>query len=186
MNPPPPHTLRELLQELGRVLMNICNLTPNGVVVFFPSYAYEEQAFNHLEATGILRKLEEKKRVFRESKGSVSVNEILEQYSAHCKPDPEAAHTGALLTSVIGGKLSEGINFSDHLARCVVVVGLPYPNREDPVLQQKMRFLDEQQQLRRRQSGPAPAGSASGSRSGSAGEAYYQNLCMRAGEFVFA
>ena len=48
---------------------------------------------------------------------------------------------GAVLFSVINGKLSEGINFSDELARCVVVVGLPYPDVRDPVLQEKMRYV---------------------------------------------
>lgn len=35
---------------------------------------------------------------------------------------------GACIACVIGGKLSEGINFNDDLARAVIIIGLPYPN----------------------------------------------------------
>lgn len=35
-----------------------------------------------------------------------------------------------MLVCVIGGKLSEGINFTDDLARSVVVFGLPYPSNK--------------------------------------------------------
>jgi hypothetical protein len=38
----------------------------------------------------------------------------------------------------------QGINFSDDLARCVVMVGLPYPDRTDLELAQKMAYLDQQ------------------------------------------
>lgn len=47
-----------------------------------------------------------------------------------------------LCPAVVGGKLSEGINFANRLGRCVVVLGLPYPNPDDPELVERMAFLD--------------------------------------------
>jgi len=44
---------------------------------------------------------------------------------------------------VIGGKLSEGINFSDELARTLIVVGLPYPNSQSIEIQEKMKYFDK-------------------------------------------
>jgi len=50
----------------------------------------------------------------------------------------------ALLISVIGGRLSEGINFKDELGSCVAVVGMPYPNLMAPEIKAKMKFYDKQ------------------------------------------
>ena len=45
---------------------------------------------------------------------------------------------GAVLLSVVGGKMSEGINIYDGLGRCVLMVGLPYGNPSELSLQEKM------------------------------------------------
>ena len=67
---------------------------------------------------------------------------------------------GGLLFCVVGGKLSEGINFSDNMARCVVIVGLPFPNPHDVELNMHMDFAN--------------------SVSPGAGRRMYEGLCMRA------
>ena len=57
--------------------------------------------------------------------------------------------------------MSEGINFSDDLGRCVVMLGLPYANIMSPELKEKMNYYEKQQ------------GSGKG-------RFYYENLCMKA------
>lgn len=45
----------------------------------------------------------------------------MEEYSMKAKS------TGAVMFCVCRGKISEGIDFADELARAVVVIGIPYP-----------------------------------------------------------
>ncbi|KAH8289737.1 hypothetical protein KR054_010194 [Drosophila jambulina] len=144
----------EMLQELGMILQNLCQVIPGGVVCFLPSYDYLDKVYKHLELSGCLERISNKKSVFREVSGSA--DQLLEKYSKAIK-----AGSGALLLSVVGGKLSEGLNFADDLGRAVLVVGLPYPNRKSPELEQRMRHLDEKL-------GPG------------SGNEFYENLCLKA------
>lgn len=57
--------------------------------------------------------------------------------------------------------MSEGINFSDAMARCVVMLGLPYANVASAELREKMAWLDKTQ-------------------GHGAGRNYYEALCMKA------
>jgi len=63
------------------VLVNLCTIVPDGVVVFFPSYAYESQVFARWSESGLLARLEAKKRVFREPTGSSKADSVFRTYS---------------------------------------------------------------------------------------------------------
>ena len=51
------------LNELGRILINVCNVVPAGIVCFFPSYEYENTVYEHWRKNEIISKLELKKKV---------------------------------------------------------------------------------------------------------------------------
>ena len=46
------------------------------------------------------------------------------------------------MMGVCRGKLSEGIDFSDDAARCVIMVGIPYPQKNDPNVIMKKHYLE--------------------------------------------
>ncbi|ETI37714.1 hypothetical protein F441_16253 [Phytophthora nicotianae CJ01A1] len=149
----------EALDELGRILLNLSRIVPGGIVVFFPSYRFEENAVRRWLATNLYEQIQAKKAIFSEPKKSDELAEVLMQYSAACSRGNRSGN-GAMLLSVVGGKMSEGINFSDELARCVVMVGMPYPNARDAELVAKMAFLDK--------------------RNPGSGRQFYKSLCMKA------
>ncbi|XP_053175106.1 ATP-dependent DNA helicase DDX11 [Scomber japonicus] len=156
-----------MMDETGRILSNICNVVPGGVVCFFPSYEYSRRIVSHWEASGTLTRLANKKKIFQEPKKASQVEQVLNEFSRcirRCVQDGGTL-TGALLFSVVGGKMSEGINFSDDLGRCVVMVGMPYPNIKSPELQEKMTYLDKHLC---HSGGKSP------------GQALIENLCMKA------
>ncbi|CAK7232299.1 ATP-dependent DNA helicase chl1 [Sporothrix bragantina] len=161
-----------VLKDLGAALLNLCTVVPDGVVVFFPSYGYLDEvveAWKKVDADSAGRgsvwdRLQGKKAVFLESKGASS-DDVLAAYSSAIldekKDTKEPRRNGALLLSVVGGKMSEGINFADRLGRCVVIVGLPFPNAHAPDWKARMEYI--------------------ASKSGEeAARAYYENACMRA------
>ena len=49
---------------------------------------------------------------------------------------------------VCRGRLSEGLDFKDRRGRCVIIVGIPFPNAGDPKIILKRHYLDERRQLR--------------------------------------
>jgi chromosome transmission fidelity protein 1 len=128
---------KQTLDELHGVLSQACQLVPHGLVCFFTSYAYMDSVLAAWRQSGQLAQINRSKPVMTESRSATESEAV---WTAYCAA--AATPRGAMLLCVMGGKLSEGINFSDHLARCVVVVGMPYPDLRDPILQEKLKHSD--------------------------------------------
>ncbi|XP_019853718.1 PREDICTED: ATP-dependent DNA helicase DDX11-like isoform X2 [Amphimedon queenslandica] len=160
---------KQMIIELGRTISNIVTIVPGGVVCFFPSYEYEKLVFNIWEKNGLLDRIANKKQIFREPKLASQAELVLSQYARCIEYNggiSVSSLTGALMSCVVGGKLSEGINFSDNLGRCVIMVGLPYPNIKSPELIEKMEYLNSTQKVDVSSKSP--------------GQMHYDNLCMKA------
>ncbi|CAJ0944270.1 unnamed protein product, partial [Mesorhabditis belari] len=140
-----------LIHSIGEMIAQLISKVPNGCVIFFPSYDYLDFFVEQSRKNGNLQKIQKLKDLFTESRASS--NDLLTRYS-----EKAVQERGALLCAVIGGKLSEGINFSDSLGRAVFIIGMPYPNKNSPELKERMRFAESQR-----------AGSAS---------RLYESLCM--------
>lgn len=165
-----------MITELGRILVNLCEIVPDGVVVFFPSYDYLAQVSavwkEASSAPSIISSLSKLKGVFEEVKGN-PVEELLQQYSQSIDHGK-----GGLLLSVVGGKLSEGINFSDKLGRAVVAVGLPFPNMGSAEWRAKIEHIERITCERHKEEGLSESRSKDLGKA--AGRDFYENACMRA------
>jgi chromosome transmission fidelity protein 1 len=133
-----------MLSDLFLILTQINRIVSYGVVIFFPSYSYLDFVLQHWKSSplGLFRQLQALKPIYLDTRSPSSDSgnnpDIWRDYSTAATTSPR----GACLFSVIGGRLSEGINFSDNLARCVAIVGMPYPDRNDPVLKEKLRYSE--------------------------------------------
>lgn len=155
-----------LARSLGHCLVDLMKCIPDGVVVFFPSYKFLNETEKQWKELGILDEMVKVKgKVFLEPSSSSDTDKVLNNYTKAIK-----IANGAVLLSVVGGKLSEGINFLDELARAVIMIGLPYPNLMSGELIAKKTFI-EQQTIKK-------SGSAFEAKEN--GRNFVENICMRA------
>ncbi|CAB4062059.1 BRIP1 [Lepeophtheirus salmonis] len=114
-----------------KLFLEICNSIQNGILLFLPSYRLLNKLRERWEQTGISDKIQETKRLLQEPRFAHEFENTLRDYTDAANY-PEGQQNGAILMAVCRGKVSEGIDFADNMARAVVCVGIPFPNARDP------------------------------------------------------
>ncbi|CDR97797.1 DNA excision repair helicase, putative [Babesia bigemina] len=125
-----------VLRNYGNLLIELCKNIPDGVVCFFPSYAYMELIVSHWYECGIIATIMEHKLIFMETKDVVTTTLALHNYRKACD-----VGRGGLFLSICRGKVAEGIDFDRHYGRCVVLIGVPFQYTLSRVLKARLDFM---------------------------------------------
>jgi hypothetical protein len=117
---------------------------PDGVLLAFQSYAQKEAVLKFWKECGVYEEIQKHKPVFEEAPNNFEMARMMTRYNDAVMqaPTPMRPTGGALLVAVCRGKLCEGIDFTDRQCRLVIMVGIPYPQKQDLRVMLKQDFLD--------------------------------------------
>lgn len=127
-----------MIQSYGLAVLEYAQVIPDGLVVFFPSYEWMRVCLEAWARLGT--DLERYKKIFVEPRAATVLPSFLESYRGWLDARPRI---GALLFAVMGGRLSEGINFSDAYGRGILILGLPVPNIGNVELVERMNYYEQ-------------------------------------------
>jgi Rad3-related DNA helicase len=132
------------LEDLGRTVAAFASCVPDGVLLAFQSYAQKEAVLKAWRQTGIFDEIQKQKPVFEEPPSHFQMKEMMHRFNDAVlqMPTPSRPTGGAMLMAVCRGKLCEGIDFTDRQCRLVILIGVPYPARNDLRVMLKQNFLD--------------------------------------------
>ena len=132
-----------IVRNYGSMLVEFAKITPDGMVVFFPSYLYMESIVSMWQTMGILDEVWKHKLILVETPDAQETSLALETYRKACSNG-----RGAILLSVARGKVSEGIDFDHQYGRTVLMIGVPFQYTESRILKARLEFLRENYQIR--------------------------------------
>lgn len=132
-----------VVRNYGTLLIEFSKITPDGLVVFFPSYLYMESIISQWQTMGILDEVWKYKLILVETPDAQETSLALETYRKACSNG-----RGAVLLSVARGKVSEGIDFDHHYGRTVLMIGIPFQYTESRILKARLEFLRDNYQIR--------------------------------------
>lgn len=134
-----------VVRNYGLLLVHLSQSVPDGMIAFFASYNHLEnccQQWYEADGSGkrIIERIEENKLIFVEMAGATDQEskKLMLAYKKACQ-----SGRGAVLFAVARGRIAEGLDFTNHLARAVVVLGMPFTNTQSLVTRVRLQWIRE-------------------------------------------
>jgi len=109
----------KIIKRMQNYVTSVCNTFPKNTIVFFPSFNIMSMFKNQIDLDNINRGV-----YFEEQEMSqTALMELVSDFKQHGNQN----EGGATLFSVIGGRISEGMDFPAEQLEIAVIVGIPYP-----------------------------------------------------------
>ena len=106
----------DMVRDIEDHVVKVCNGVQRNTVVFFPSFAL----LDRFVGDGVPRRIS--RQVHLEERGMPQL-ELMGLVTSFKRASPE----GQVLFAVMGGRISEGIDFPEEELELALVVGIPYP-----------------------------------------------------------
>ncbi|GFR48654.1 hypothetical protein Agub_g10608, partial [Astrephomene gubernaculifera] len=153
--------------DAGEAVLRYCQVIPDGVLLFMPSYGLLDKLMTRWKSTGLWSRLEGVKTVVVEGReAGKGFEDAMARYYAAVR-----SGKGGLFLAVCRGKASEGIDFANEHARGVILLGIPFPAVKDTKVRLKKEYND---------AGSGPASGRPPSQRLLSGDAWYSQQAFRA------
>ncbi len=106
----------EMVRRMEDHTSSLCNALDRNTVVFFPSYNLMDRFLDD----GILNRIHKSSYIERRKMTQSDLMDVVTQFKIFEKG-------GSVLFAVMGGRISEGIDFPDRELEVAIIAGIPYP-----------------------------------------------------------
>jgi len=106
----------DMVRSMEDHVVQVCNGVPRNTVVFFPSYSLMDRFVED----GVSRRISRPVHLEERGMAQLELMDVVTRFK-------RASQEGQVLFAVMGGRISEGIDFPEEELELALVVGIPYP-----------------------------------------------------------
>jgi len=110
---------KTILPQMWRYVSDICNTFPKNTMVFFPSF----NTLSMFKRNGQFSEIQRCLYVEEQTMSQAELMDLVSDFKSCGNGDGD----GAALFSVMGGRISEGMDFPAEQLEIAVIIGIPYP-----------------------------------------------------------